>query len=257
MKKIILFVALFLIFTGTVSATCYWYKGFEIVNLSANNKPLTANKVPAIYFDDVMVPLKMLEQIGASYTYNSETKAANLVIPSATKKIVFLGDSMMEYGKWDNYYEDVHTINKGIAGNRVKSVIDRLEKVMASKPDKIFILIGINDLFDEHPFDLSVHYYDLMLTQIMYYSPKTKIYTVSLFPVNTTKRPELKGTSKIADFNAKIKYYSDIYKAKYINVYPLFDVGGQLNPTYTTDGVHPNAEGYKVFADALKPYIYE
>lgn len=87
--------------------------------------------------------------------------------PAATRKIVFLGDSITQAGAGPNGYislmreslagaglgSDFELIGAGISGNKVPDLQKRLDKdVLAKSPDLVFIYIGINDVWHwSHP----------------------------------------------------------------------------------------------------------
>ena len=67
--------------------------------------------------------------------------------------IVFLGDSITAAGNWTSLFGISYIINAGIPGDRVYNIIDksnvsRVNSVTSSKPQKIFLMLGINDLGD-------------------------------------------------------------------------------------------------------------
>jgi isoamyl acetate esterase len=87
--------------------------------------------------------------------------------PAATKRIVFLGDSITQAGAGPGGYislmreslagagldGEFELVGAGISGNKVPDLQKRLEKdVLAKSPDLVFIYIGINDVWHwSHP----------------------------------------------------------------------------------------------------------
>ncbi|QKZ15828.1 hypothetical protein HU175_19850 [Spirosoma sp. KUDC1026] len=69
-------------------------------------------------------------------------------LPNTKKEIIFLGNSISDFGEWAELFDDPHVKNRGISGDLSFGVLARLGEVTASKPAKIFLLIGINDLAD-------------------------------------------------------------------------------------------------------------
>ena len=59
---------------------------------------------------------------------------------------LFLGDSLTEYGNWRELFPGLDIKNRGIAGDTTDGVLHRLDGITALSPDKIFLMIGINDL---------------------------------------------------------------------------------------------------------------
>ena len=66
-------------------------------------------------------------------------------------EIVFIGNSITEGGKdWSAKFGINHIRNRGIAGDLTDGVLQRLDEIIYFKPKAVFILIGINDLFNLH-----------------------------------------------------------------------------------------------------------
>ena len=62
-------------------------------------------------------------------------------------KILFLGDSITERYNFKKYFPNHKIINSGVGGNLTTDILDDLDnRVFIYKPDKVFILIGINDI---------------------------------------------------------------------------------------------------------------
>ena len=68
------------------------------------------------------------------------------LLPNRKKEIVFLGNSITARGNWSEWFNNKRIINRGISGDRTDGVLYRLDEVISSKPKKIFLLIGVNDI---------------------------------------------------------------------------------------------------------------
>lgn len=66
--------------------------------------------------------------------------------PVVPGKIIFLGNSITEGGKWRQLLKDSTVINRGIAGDNTFGVLARLDELVKLKPASLFVLIGTNDL---------------------------------------------------------------------------------------------------------------
>ena len=51
------------------------------------------------------------------------------VLPMTKNAIIFLGDSITEYGQWDEFIPDPKVRNRGIAGDTTPNLLKRLEAV--------------------------------------------------------------------------------------------------------------------------------
>jgi hypothetical protein len=58
--------------------------------------------------------------------------------PIARAKIMFLGNSITEFGDWQKLLNDPTVVNRGIAADNTFGVIDRLEDVISRHPKKLF-----------------------------------------------------------------------------------------------------------------------
>ena len=61
--------------------------------------------------------------------------------------IVMLGNSLTEFGgDWSKRLGFKHVRNRGIAGDNVDGVLNRLDAILSKKPKAILLMIGINDI---------------------------------------------------------------------------------------------------------------
>lgn len=179
---------------------------------------------------------------------------------------LMLGDSITEMYDLNEFYgEDKLIVNSGISGNRADEILQNLKsRAYAYNPSKVFLLIGINDiLWDEASED---YVYDKTIEIVEHVKeklPNTKIYIESIYPVNSDMNNHYgpvdmdKAKNTIVSVNNKLKDYSkDNKDINYINLYDeLTGDDGELDMTYSDDGLHPNEEGYKVITDILKKYM--
>ena len=179
--------------------------------------------------------------------------------PAITSKdIVMLGNSLTEGGgDWGKRLGKDNVINRGISGDEVMGVYDRLHQILPGKPAKLFLLIGVNDVSHDLSTDSIVYRIDQTLTRIQKESPETKVYLQSLLPINESFNRYKKLTNKtyqIPEINARLETLAKEKKITFINLYPLFTEKGTnvLKKELTYDGLHLNDEGYKVWVDAIK-----
>ena len=60
--------------------------------------------------------------------------------------VAFVGDSITEGGLWSEWLPGVDVINRGISGNTTQDILDRMHQIVSVQPDKLFLMIGVNDL---------------------------------------------------------------------------------------------------------------
>lgn len=176
--------------------------------------------------------------------------------PILEKVIVFLGDSITAYGKWNEYFPNAITINHGIRRNKTSDVLWRLDPVIQNKPDQLFLMIGINDLIQGVPEKTLIDNYSKIITDIRGKSPKTKVYVQSILPVNTAmvKFP-LGFSDKIIRVNKEIKEIAKMNGCTYIDLYSIYSEGNVLPQAETRDGLHLTDQGYRKWINEIEKYI--
>lgn len=170
-------------------------------------------------------------------------------------KVVFLGDSIIEMFNVSEFFPDIKIANRGISSDYSDSVVDRLDSILIDQPPKIFIMMGINDLYKFKNSNKILENYDIALKKITEQSPNTKIYVQSILPINNDLFTIEISNSKIKILNKDIKELSFKYNAIFIDLYPLFEKNGQLNKEYTYDGVHLKGDAYLIWVNEIKKYI--
>lgn len=179
-----------------------------------------------------------------------------------TGAVVMLGNSITERGRWSEFFPGTLIYNRGIGGDIIAGMQDRIEPLVASRPSKVFIMAGINNLlFFAIPVDDFRAQMRTLIASIAEASPGTQIYIQSLLPVNDGAAPEenkkyFAGKNPgIVTLNETLKALAAQMKVTFIDLYPLMLRDAKLDPAYTIDGIHLSPAGYRVWIDALAPYI--
>jgi lysophospholipase L1-like esterase len=179
-------------------------------------------------------------------------------LPDTKNEIIFLGDSITDFGRWSEMYQNINIKNRGIRADRADGVLKRLEEIVSSLPDKIFIMIGINDLSRKKRISEIVSNYEKILNYIQKKSPQTEIFVQSVLPVNE-EVPRRLGHAKNDDvirLNLELKKMCSRYDVQFIDLFPLFaNKKDKLKKEYTFDGLHPNGKGYLVWKSAIEKYV--
>jgi len=193
-------------------------------------------------------------------TYYEQRKSLFEALPDTKGEIIFLGNSITDGGEWVELFRNKHMKNRGISGDISAGVLNRLNEITSSKPAKVFLLIGINDLARSISVDSLFQNIILIVTNIGKQSPKTKVYVQSILPVNCDLGMFRDHTNKAAHIIEVNKLLLDWCKhngIQYIDLYSRFknDSDQKLNPVYTNDGLHLMGEGYRVWAEIIRTYL--
>lgn len=191
-------------------------------------------------------------------TYNSEyykiKKSMFEVLPSSANEIIFLGNSLTALCNWNELLENPNIKNRGISTDVIEGVLVRIDEVIFSKPKQVFLMIGINDLIQNRSKEKILLDYEKLIKLISEKSPQTELFIQSILP--TDNRTEAKNID-IIEINNALKELSKKYDKPYINLFDLLKTNeNKLKPKFTIDGIHLNGEGYLVWKNAIKKYIY-
>lgn len=180
-------------------------------------------------------------------------------LPNTKDEIIFLGNSITAGGNWSELFKNIKMLNRGISGDITEGILYRLEEVTESKPSKIFLLIGINDLSKGLSVDSILINYRKIVDKIIKDSPGTEIYIQSVLPVNNNYDYFKNHTNKsdsVIILNNKLRKLSQFYNQTYIDLFSSFtNEEGKLKDNYTLDGLHLTGEGYWQWKTILDKYI--
>lgn len=182
-------------------------------------------------------------------------------LPVTEGDIVFLGNSITDGGEFAELFSNPAIKNRGINGDVISGVRERLHQVTDGKPSKIFLLIGINDISHSIPSNDLAKEYEALVGEITKNSPSTRLYIQSVMPINNDfgRYKNLKGKEQtVIDLNELIKAIAQNNGAVFIDLSDvLASPDGKLRREFTNDGLHLTGEGYKAWTDHIKHFIEE
>lgn len=206
----------------------------------------------------------IITRINAYKPYSAWKKLEEKTTP---KIIMFLGDSITQGGDFKSYFDDLLVVNKGKGGDKASKITNRLEKnVYPYNPNKIFLLIGINDIKDKKTDNKTIATnIDNIIKEIKKHCPNTTIYLESIYPINNTNNKKIDhnyfkycNNDDVIKVNKEIKEIAKNNNIKYIDIHSILkDENNNLKLSLTKEGLHLNKDGYKVVFDSLKEYVYE
>ena len=166
------------------------------------------------------------------------------------KKVIFIGDSLIEWFDWASRFPEHDVTNLGISGETVEWMLDRLTHVTQSYPgaDKVFILTGINNVAMEDSGIIKPYRQALREFRAAY--PAAELYVISLLP---TRLPWINPVT-IETLNEKLMDLAKECGASYIDVHGIFS-RHDLRELLAEDGIHISPAGYAVFSAELSRYM--
>ncbi|TKK71029.1 beta-N-acetylhexosaminidase [Ilyomonas limi] len=182
-------------------------------------------------------------------------------LPQTKGDIIFLGNSITDGAEWSELFQDNHIKNRGISGDFTAGVLHRLNEVAERKPDKVFLLIGVNDLARKISTDSILKNLFLIADFIYQETPATQLFIQSILPVNDAFRSFTMHTNKgdsIRLINKALQQQAALHHYTYIELNKAFsDKEGKLNKAFTNDGLHLKGEGHILWKHLVYPYVYD
>lgn len=186
--------------------------------------------------------------IGAVYEHRKDLFER---LPNGNEEIIFLGDSITEGGQWTELFANTNVKNRGINGDGVEGVLNRIDEVVSAKPKKIFLMIGLNSLINHRPPKIGELYNELVQI-ILKKSPQTTLYLQSLLPINELVRQTMVDNKDVIAINDNIQKTAKKFGLEYIDLHTIFkDKNGRLDSKFTADGVHLNGAAYMHWKNAI------
>jgi len=194
--------------------------------------------------------LKAQATYDSSYltTYYEQKVSMFKLLPDTKGEIIFLGNSITDIGEWAEIWNNIQVKNRGVSSDNTFGVLARLDEVLSSRPAKIFIMIGINDISKDIPDTVIIKNYRKIIDRVAKESPSTQLFVQSILPVNKAftdfKRHQYKDEHIIL-INTQLQAYCNEKNIRFVNLYPHFlDKNNQLSKQYTNDGLHLNGNGF-------------
>lgn len=181
---------------------------------------------------------------------------SKLAGPGRLPRVVFLGDSITENWRLNEYFTGRDFINRGIGGQTTSQMLGRfLQDVVALRPRAVVIMGGINDIgkgYSEANIEQNLE----MMGDLAKEHGVHPLFA-SLLPVSDYHKsadPRYEETrdhppAAISHINQWLQDYCAREKFVFINYYPVMaDYKGQMQADLSDDGLHPNGKGYRVMS---------
>lgn len=208
----------------------------------------------------VLNVLQLAAQTNNFSTYYNQRYSLFESMPDTPDEIIMLGNSITDGCDWSELFQDPRVKNRGISGDVTEGILYRLGEVTRSKPAKVFLLIGINDLSRNIPADTVFRNICNIAAEIRKESTSTLVFVQSILPVNPAfgRFPNHGDkTPEVLEVNNKLEKWCEANGFRFIDLFHTFTEPGTdyLNPDFTNDGLHLTAKGYLKWAEIIAPLI--
>ena len=180
---------------------------------------------------------------------------ASLGAPTPSEnRVVFLGDSITDGWRLNEYFPAKPYINRGISGQITGQMLGRMKAdVIDLKPAAVVVLAGTNDI--ARGVSVAAIQNNLAMIAELAAANRIKPIFASILPVSDhhkVKNPLFEMTrtrppATIVEINRWLQEFTKQRGFAYLDYFsPCVDAQGQLKAELADDGLHPNAAGYRV-----------
>ena len=183
--------------------------------------------------------------------------------------ILFLGDSITAGWGWDTGGRDIwkktftplHAANFGVGYDRIQNVLWRIEngELDGLDPKVVVLLIGTNNAGNEddgRPRNTTpeiIAGVSNLVRRIQFHLPQSKIILFGIFP-RGGKDDAIR--EQVRAINHGLARLAEGDKLKFMDIGGKFlEADGTLPPAMFPDQLHPNQNGYQIWADELLPVL--
>ena len=200
-------------------------------------------------------------------------KAKQIAADKNEVEIVFIGDSITHYWEYDSktqkkkiggldtykkYFSNYKVLNLGFSGDRTQHALwiaSQSPCLNNIKPKMVSVMIGTNNIgHNSSTPEATAAGITKVVEALRARLPEAKILLFGVFPRNPKANHPYRA--KIKTINDTICKLADDKNIFYCDITEKFlDKKGNLPNSMMPDYLHPNDNGYEVWAQAMMPYV--
>lgn len=176
--------------------------------------------------------------------------------PTEPGQIVFAGNSITNMHSWfEAFGSHQDVIGRGNSGGFATEILEHLESYIDSKPSKLFLMIGTNDISSGTAYAKTASDIQTICKRVRLESPETEIYLETILPRSANAKPDYELCNDIirqfvVDLNDPKVHLVDLSEV----MAPVGD-GSKRNTWTCWDGLHPRAIGYSAWCHYIQDLV--
>ncbi len=177
--------------------------------------------------------------------------------------LIFIGDSITQGWEtkaksvWETYYGHRHAFNLGFSGDRTEHVLWRLDhgEIEGQTPKLVVIMLGTNNTgHRKDPPEHTAEGIRLILERLRNRMPEAKVLLLAVFPREERPDGELRRLND--RLNELLQSLADGQRVVFLDINrELLQPDGTLSRDIMPDLLHPNEQGYRIWARAMEPTL--
>jgi lysophospholipase L1-like esterase len=181
-------------------------------------------------------------------------------------ELLFLGDSITQGWNdnetWKRYYGARKAANFGLGGDHTQHLLWRIQNgaIEGLNPKVVVLLIGTNNIGANTPEEIAVGIKAIVKT-LRAKLPHSKLLLLGVLPRGVYRDKSLKEDKldpRPAQINVLIQSLDDGTMIRYLDIGSAFlNDAGQPAKAWMPDFLHLSPEGYRRWADAMEPTLWQ
>lgn len=173
------------------------------------------------------------------------------LLPPAGAGLLFLGDSHVAYGAWDEWLPRRAVYNRGVPAEATARLLasSYLRKTLGAATDTVVLQVGTNDLlFGHRPVEAYAALVDTLVGEGIV------VYACTLPGVNNRVRWTGIDPGEVVAFNEYLRGLGSRHpRVTVVDLATALETEAGVLPAHLTDdGVHLRGDGYRVWVRALE-----
>lgn len=172
--------------------------------------------------------------------------------PTEPGQIMFAGNSITNMHSWfEAFGAHQEVVGRGNSGGFATELLENLESYIDSKPSKLFVMIGTNDISSGTAYAKTARDIQIIAQRVRLESPETEIYLQTILPRSANAKPDYELCNSLV---AKFVEAANDPKIHHVN---LSEVCAPLNGngTWSYDGLHPRPIGYSAWCHHIQDLV--
>ena len=172
--------------------------------------------------------------------------------------LIFIGNSIIHHWEdtdidsWNEFYGKMNPINMGFGGDQTQHVLWRLDhgELEGINPKVAVIIIGTNNVSSGHTPEMIAEGVSMIVARVRKHLPATKILLLAIFPRDELHSHPRKVNTEASRLFSGIADQKSIFFLDLNHIY--LDSKGNIPKSLMPDKLHPSAEGYRLWGEAMK-----
>lgn len=167
--------------------------------------------------------------------------------------MLFLGDSLIDEAEWSQLLPAYKVANFGVNADTTEGMLGRLGTVTAVDVSSVFIMAGLNDIFQKVALEDTLNNYQVIVERLL--QDGKKVYLFSCLYLGSSFQHY---TPKVKQLNY---YLQELAKSSegivYVDLNYSLALDSQLNPSFTNDDHHLNGAAYQRWLALIREKLAE